>query len=622
MKPIKSLYYLEFKKLSCFWNLATLFILFALLLGIEQLGIIEYKKELSEIEISNKLEKLHGEQFERYQAYAAYGIRFYMMPCPLSFMSGFKIYSNLVAVVDHGTKLNIYEARKGPNILPDPSSGFLNFAGLLLIFGSLLSMLLGDSTFKNEKESRFLCSSKRFDRMFVAPIVSRIIFITTALILLTLSAALLARLNGLPIPVPYFLAFLGLAVLVMNFYYFLGTFAGSLKTRIKRIITFVCLFLTLTILPLLVIVNLVKSVSNTISEYQTEYDKLRFYMAIERNGIKRFGNTRTGEEINRFIKDFIANELKILEDMESKYKKELQDKVGMFQDLSCFFPSLFYLSSANEISGGGYKSYFDFYGFIEKMKNGFIKFFFDKEYFSKSDSEKVESFIKGDSNIFYCRPGLPPNFLFGIILTLLYTAVLGFFTYRNIYRRVFPINEKMDNEDDFYVEIARGNNNILFTDSELLKSKLYNHLSGKETLKGEIAIIPGLDSETGGKAEFTYIPGPEAFAGLSPTALHCFLFGVKPGKNMDTWDILLKFLLTQKIVILDQFIKGTEPKRVKELAVWLSQTQLHCLIITNDYYMAKDLVKDKHQLFIEKNDFTGKMLKEQVEKGLYIHQGV
>jgi len=54
----------------------------------------------------------------------------------------------------------------------------------------------------------------------------------------------------------------------------------------------------------------------------------------------------------------------------------------------------------------------------------------------------------------------------------------------------------------------------------------------------------------------------------------------------------------------------------------MCQTQLHCLIITNDYYMAKDLVKDKHQLFIEKNDFTGKMLKEQVEKGLYIHQGV
>jgi len=49
MKPIKSLYYLEFKKLSCFWNLATLFILFALLLGIAQLGIIENKKELSEI---------------------------------------------------------------------------------------------------------------------------------------------------------------------------------------------------------------------------------------------------------------------------------------------------------------------------------------------------------------------------------------------------------------------------------------------------------------------------------------------------------------------------------------------------------------------------------------------
>ncbi|MDQ1352187.1 MAG: transporter permease subunit [Acidobacteriota bacterium] len=616
MKPIKSLYYLEFKKLFSFWNLVTLFILFALLLGISQLGIIEYKKELSEIEISNKLEKLHGEQFERYQAYGAYGIKFYMMPCSLSFISGFKIYSSLVGTVDHGTKLNINESRKSPVILPDPAYGFLNFAGLLLLFGSLLVMTLGYTTFPNEKESRFLCSLKRFDRMFVVLITSRLIFITTALILLTLCSALMARLNGLTIPVPYFLVFFGLAVLVMNFYYFLGIFAGSLKTRIKRVVAFVGLFLALTILPLLVIVNLAKGVSNTISEYQTEYDKLRFYMAIERNGIKRFGNTRSGEEINQFIRSFIANELKIIEDMESKYKKELHDKVGMFQDLSCFFPALFYLSSANEISGGGYRSYFDFYGFIEKMKNEFIKFFFDKEYFSKVESGKVESFIKGDNNIFYCRPGLPPKFLFGIILTLLYTAILVFFSYRNIYRRVFPVHEKMDNEDDFYVEIARGNNNILFTDSELLKAKLYNHLSGKETLKGEIAIIPGLDTETGGAVEFTYIPGPEAFAGISPAILHCFLFGVEPERNMDTWDILLKFLLAQKIVIMDQFIKGTEPKRVKELAVWLSQTQLYCLIITNDYYMAKELVKDKHQLFIEKNDPTGKMLKDQVEKGI------
>lgn len=616
MKPIKPLFYLEFKKLSRLWNMVTLFILIALLLGIAQLGINEYKIELREIESSNRLEKLHGDQFVRYQAYGAYGIKFYMMPYSLSFMSGFKIYSSLVATVDHGTKLTISESRKSPVILPDPAYGFLNFAGLLLLFGSLLSMLLGHTTFNNEKESRFLCALKRFDRMFVELITSRLLFIAAALILLTLCVALLAWLNGLAIPVFYFLAFFGLAILVMYFYYFLGIFAGSLKTRLKRRITFVGLYLTLTILPLLVIVNLAKSVSTTISEYQTEYDKLRFYMAIERGGIERFGNTRTGEEINQFIRDFIANELKIIEDMETKYKKELHDKVAMFQDLSCFFPSMFYLSSANEISGGGYKSYFDFYGFIEKMKNAFIQFFFDKVYFSKPEPGKVESFIKGDNNIYYCQPSLPPKFLLGIILTLLYTALLVFFSYRNIYQRVFPVHEKIDNEDDFFVEIAKGNNNILFTDSELLKAKLYNHLSGKETLKGEIAIIPGIDVETGSAVEFTYIPGPEAFANVSPTVLHCFLFGAKPEKNMDTWDILLKFLLTQKIVILDQFIKGTEPKRVKELAVWLSQTPLYCLIITNDYYMAKDLVKDKHQLFIEKNDPTGKMLKDQVEKGI------
>lgn len=266
MKPSKSSFYLDFKELTCTRNLVIIGIFYILLLGIAQMDIIGIKKEIKEIEIANKLEKLKFEQFDRYKPYAAYGIRFFTMPSPLNFLSGFKIYGGLIANVDHGTKVNIYETRKGINIIPNPASYFLNFTGLLIIFGYLLTMLLGHEAFNDVKE---------------------------------------LRLPGPGMPM-------------------------------------------------------------------------------------------------------------------------------------------------------GDETFFGFYGLIEQMKRGFIEFFFEKEYFSAHVSGKVESFIKGDENIYRCRSSLPTNLWAGIILTLLYSTGLIALTHYFTYRKIFPVKQKLKNEEDVHTFIRQG----------------------------------------------------------------------------------------------------------------------------------------------------------------------
>ncbi len=613
MKPKKTSFYLEFKQLFCIRHLAIIAIFFALLLVIAQIDIIEYKKELKEIDIANKLEKLKVEQFDRYKPYAAYGIRFFTMPSPLNFLSGYKIYGGLIAAVDHGTKLSIYETKKGIKVLPDPSYGFLNFTGLLLIFGSFLAMMLGYTAFNNEMLLRFLFSLKSDARTFWIRLTSRMIFIAAVLICLALSVFLLAWANGLTIPLNYFLIFVGVAILVMNFFLFLGTVSGSLKTRLKRITTFICLFLVVTVFSLLVFVKIVNSISNNISEYQTEYDKLRLLMTFEINGLKRFGNVRSGDELNTFFKGYLNNEVKILEDMESRYKKEISDRVDIYQGLACLCPATFFLTSANELSGNGYDTFFGFYGLTEQMKSAFIKFFFEKEYFTTPVPGKVESFIKGDENIYSCRGSLLKYFWIGIFLTLLYIAVLAVLTYRFNYNKIYPVKKQLENEEDIYTFIRKGEPNLFFTQSELVKAKLYNHFSGKEKLKGDISFVPDGNLTDQEKIDFLYIGPVFSFKHISPTTLHLFFFGEKPEKNMETWEVLLKYALTFQVVIFDGFMETVDPRKLADTKKLLAEQEIYSLVITSDFYFAGEYINEPQNLKFQKNDLIGQYLETKLK---------
>jgi lysylphosphatidylglycerol synthetase-like protein (DUF2156 family) len=83
---------------------------------------------------------------------------------------------------------------------------------------------------------------------------------------------------------------------------------------------------------------------------------------------------------------------------------------------------------------------------------------------------------------------LPGNFGGGIVMNVIYSAVFIFLSYWFSSRKLYRVKEKFENEEDVYVVLRKEEPNVLFIGMALLKSKLYNHLPGKDrfSLAGRI----------------------------------------------------------------------------------------------------------------------------------------
>ena len=171
MNTSKSIFYLEFNRSCGRWHLGAALVFFFLLMAVAQVDMQEYKGELKKVEIANQLEKSKAGQFDRYTPYSVYGVRFVILPTPLNFLQAFRVYFDLVSEVDTGSKLLIYESRKGNNITPDTAAGFLNFSGLLLLLGSITAIVYGYTGYRNEKFLKYLCRLKVFNNVFFLHIV-------------------------------------------------------------------------------------------------------------------------------------------------------------------------------------------------------------------------------------------------------------------------------------------------------------------------------------------------------------------------------------------------------------------------------------------------------------------
>jgi ABC-type Mn2+/Zn2+ transport system ATPase subunit len=84
----------------------------------------------------------------------------------------------------------------------------------------------------------------------------------------------------------------------------------------------------------------------------------------------------------------------------------------------------FYNSVSSELSSKGYGSIASFYRYSKELKHRFSMFYRWKKFHTKET--KVENFIKGEENIYYARPQLPPYFLPGVIIYGLIAVVLFF----------------------------------------------------------------------------------------------------------------------------------------------------------------------------------------------------
>lgn len=585
----KSIFFLEYKRYTRRRGLLMIFTLFALLLIMMQIELNNWKSTATQIEEAGNIEITKSRQFKKWSSYGVHGVVLTSIPSSLSFLSAFNIYGNLSAQIDSEINLRIFETKKDRIVLPDPANGYLNFSGLILVVGGLLALMYGASTFKNEKDLRLLCGIKSFPVVFWKTLLAGMFLLSMTVLLFMLGTVLLAFLNGIDImDGPYLYYFLQV-FLLLNVCLAAGTTFGSMRKRSIGTSLLIGLFIINVLSPWFIYV-ISSGFSNNYSERQVELGKLKILMAFENRGVEKFGGDRTGDEVKNFIKGFYENELILIEEIETKHKNEILETQGHYQALSIIFPGSFFLENALEVSGQGFNNYSRFYTFAEKEKHRFIKFYADKKYLSKNAPEKVQSFVVGNSNIFYFKPGLPANRLTGTILNLLYTFVFVLLTYRNTLRKVHPKTRNIEDEEDVYIPIEPGKTTLFFTTCPILKNKIYNDLIGREKIKGQIELFFDNNIENLDITDTAFISG-EQMQYISAHALHRFFFGEKPAKNMNHWDVLFKYALTRKIVIFDEFLK-TRPDKLDDFTLQLKEHNTAALLISSDYYFTEHFVDE------------------------------
>lgn len=616
MKSERSIFNNEYKTFGKKRNLVIISIFILLSLLLMQIDMNRLRIETENLKKSSRIQELKATQFKKWSCYGAHGILLASIPSPMNFLSLSKVYSSLYAHIDSEVGLQIYSSRKNTGLLHEAFFGIFTFSGVILLFGGLICLLYGFPVLKNDKDLKMYCILKPFNQVFWGIFLSRMFFVSMTVLLLIICSVLLAFVNGNNIMNSYYLFFTLQTILVLNFFLTAGAAFGSTKKKVIGIVGIIVVY-SLNIIAPWIFGILSGGFSNSISEHQAEFEKLQILMAFENRGVQKFKDVRSGDKVKEFIEGFFKNELKLIEEIEKKIESKIVGRQEIFQTLSCIYPGSFFIINISEISGGGFNHYSFFYKFAVQQKHDFIKFYSDKKYLSENAPEKVQSFVKGNSNIYFSKPSLPPIgiTLTGIILTLLYTGIFLFFAYRNAYKKVFPKTKTIEDEEDVYIPIERGKITIFFTTFQILNNKIYNHLAGKEKIKGEIELFPEQDFENQSQIDFAYI-SPDQMNDISPHALHQFLLGEKPDKAMDHWDVLFEYALTKTIAVFDEFQKS-RPDKLKELVLKLKEHQVACLIISSDYFFTEHFVDENTRFEYYANEplkETLKKLKEWLKK--------
>jgi hypothetical protein len=434
VKPLKVIFMLEFKKLLN-KKFIGLFLFFSLLsLYFVQTGINHYKEIIENKDKFQDIERLKVNQYINYGQYGSYGFRILFMPSPLSiyFFNSCTI-SELTSNVDSGERLNIYNSFKGRTLFAEKAGGFKDFSGIMLLLGSLLVLYFGYEALIYKDYLRFMSGFIDYKKLFTSIILSRVLVFILFFLLITGISLVLLKINAVKFSNHEYLqlaVYMGTLVLMLIFFFALGTIAGAFKSRFAGfVLVIISWFVFVFLIPGVVGAINSQKADNIISDYHLELEKLKILMDFEKRALEEVGITSQDniKEVREYIESFWNNQFNAIWAFEKKMEKEMEKNIRRFQRLSFLFPSTFYLASTNEISSKGYENFITFFRYIQTLKKDFVRFFINKRYYS--NYSEVESFVKENENLFDARSRLPKGFFNGIQLTLLYIVVLFVISY-------------------------------------------------------------------------------------------------------------------------------------------------------------------------------------------------
>ncbi len=451
MKNFRVIFSYELKK---FFTKRYLFIylIFAVLcFYVTQGGIDKYKIKLKDKQNFKEIERIKVDQYINYLLYGVYGFRIFFESGPLySFFNNSNSYSDIIANIDSGEVLDIYNTNKGKKIFEEKAGGFKDFAGINLLFGSLISLIYGYLTFFNRKKWEYLLEFVNFKKLFLFKFFSRLTILLISFLSVFGLSVLLFKINSIEISeyeYKYLFIYLFVLIITSSFFFIIGVLLSMIKSYIVGYTTIIFFwFIMVFFVPGMINTFIAIKAENLTSIYQLEFEELKVMMDFEKRVIEKTkGGSKQEDDNSQFSRSIVENYYKHefiqLQAFEKKLENEIEKNVRLYQFLSSFFPSTFYISTGNEISSHGYNSFLSFYRYVQELKRKFVRFYIDKKFYSNfpkmkkregtkiTGFVKVESFVKNDENIFRSKPSLPEYFRLGLILLFAYIIILFIISY-------------------------------------------------------------------------------------------------------------------------------------------------------------------------------------------------
>jgi len=594
---------MSFKKFICLeidrlfdWRKLLILLLFYLLaVYFIQSGIGQYKDSLEEKKRFQEFEKIKVENFQYYAQYGTYGFRLFYIPGLMSalFSNAGIITTNLNAFIDAGERMKIYESFKGKNAFIGYTSIFLNLNGILFVFGSLLALFYGLETYKYNEFLKFLVNIKDSrKKVFWFAFLSRLLFLLGFCLVIALTAWILFMINGFTgIDIGQLIIYYLVSFLMLGFFLFAGMVAGLLKTKQASMIAIFAVWLLFVfIIPAAVGKIVYNHAESIVSTYEMEHEKFKLMMEIERKAKEQVGkldakntNTKIRQQLHEY---FWNNEFREILGKEQAMINEMKGVVSLHHNLSLIFPTSFFLSVNNEISGRGHECLISFYEHVFKLKTGFIQYYAKKSFYS--NEKIVKPYLNGEENIFYAPNLLPDNFSFGFLISLFWLLLLIFLSWISFNRMLDYAHEtSRELSPD---ELKKSKTNVIFTSDKGLLPQLITKLRSQNI---SFLLFPGPASLPGdimvkNLLSFFGLSVPEALQEISVR----YVYTLEKGEKVRVLIEIVKSLKAD-VLIFDNFLAGASDELVNYFADVLNSLKKGRIVVYfTDSFLVSTVISD------------------------------
>jgi len=486
-----------------------------------QLGINQYRQEIKQtIEFQNNEKK----NLERFQDLASYGLNGILILSrsanliPLFYNSGDFLFTE--GLIDSFYKLRLNKPQTGKVLFAGNQKGEFDLAWVILIFGSMASLVWGFYAFRDKAYIKFLMNFASPFQVYLGIILARILILLAVTIIE--GGVMIAQfsLNGIRLGTS---DFTGLAVFLLMgfflaiFFLFIGSIIGTFKKSLKGwIILFVFWIILSFIFPLLTL-NVVTNISsNSInSQYSSEFFKLNMIIEQQKTFNKEIKKYKNLAEIKIMMKKLIdiywLKGYKEIERLDLEMIASIERNARFYHLMSIFTPVTFYNSVNNEISSRGYNFIVSFYKYLQDKQKKFVRYYLDHVF--DRDIASVEPFMKDSEYIFQARSGLPAYFWLGLLINLGYLSLSFFLSYRAFIKAVFPKPVDAEAFSAMDLFIFWHKHYLYRQDIEEATAQFFNIFYGKPQNYGSKILIDARDLVDGERKSFIYIPAPANMPG-------------------------------------------------------------------------------------------------------------